>query len=137
VRPVMTSMKRNQGGRLGRAQGHPERRSRRVRAEHDSITRQTIGPHSSRSLHASNVSPRAPGSPVGSVDRWVNEAKLQQIADRYGIDDGMSDAITGHAPASVGRAYGAPNVEDMARELKKFPRWVETSSLAYVFPECP
>jgi hypothetical protein len=35
----------------------------------------------------------------------------------------VSDAITGHAPATIGRAYGAPTVEDMAEALKKFPRY--------------
>jgi hypothetical protein len=28
---------------------------------------------------------------------------FKQMADRHGIENGMSDAITGHAPASVGR----------------------------------
>lgn len=48
---------------------------------------------------------------------------FKQIADRHGISERVSDAITGHAPATVGRTYGAPNDEDMARELKKFPRY--------------
>ena len=30
-------------------------------------------------------------------------------------------AITGDAPTTAGSGYGAPNVEDMARELGKFP----------------
>jgi integrase len=48
---------------------------------------------------------------------------FKQIAERHGITERVSDAITGHAPATVGRGYGAPNVEDMARELGKFPRY--------------
>jgi hypothetical protein len=38
----------------------------------------------------------------------------------------MSDAITGHAPANVGRSYGAPTVGDMAEALKTFPRYDTT-----------
>jgi integrase len=48
---------------------------------------------------------------------------FQRIADRSGIQEKMSDAITGHAPASVGRSYGTPSVGDMAEALKKFPRY--------------
>jgi hypothetical protein len=39
----------------------------------------------------------------------------------------MSDAVTGHAPATVDRSYGAPTIEDMARELAKFP-WYKTQA---------
>jgi integrase len=49
---------------------------------------------------------------------------FKQIAERHGISERVSDAITGHAAATVGRAYGAPTVEDMARELVKFPRYM-------------
>jgi integrase len=48
---------------------------------------------------------------------------FKQIAERHGISERVSDAITGHAAATVGRTYGAPTVEDMARELGKFPRY--------------
>jgi integrase len=48
---------------------------------------------------------------------------FKQIAARKGIPDGMSDHLTGHAPASVARGYGAPTVPDMAAALKKFPRY--------------
>jgi hypothetical protein len=48
---------------------------------------------------------------------------FKQIADRVGISEKTSDAITGHAPASVARSYGAPSVGDMAKALKKFPRY--------------
>ena len=48
---------------------------------------------------------------------------FKQIAARNNISDGMSDYITGHAPASVARGYGAPTVKDMAEALKKFPRY--------------
>jgi integrase len=47
---------------------------------------------------------------------------FKQIADRAGISEKISDAITGHAPASVARSYGAPTVGDMAEAMKKFPR---------------
>jgi integrase len=49
---------------------------------------------------------------------------FKQIAARHGISDGTSDYITGHAPASVARGYGAPTLNDMADALKKFPRYV-------------
>lgn len=48
---------------------------------------------------------------------------FKQIADRVGISEKVSDAITGHSPASVGRSYGAPTVGDMAKALKKFPKY--------------
>ncbi|MFK4385897.1 tyrosine-type recombinase/integrase [Bradyrhizobium sp. USDA 223] len=48
---------------------------------------------------------------------------FKQIADRVGISEKVHDAITGHAPASEGRRYGAPTVEDMAKALKRFPRY--------------
>jgi hypothetical protein len=48
---------------------------------------------------------------------------FKRIADRVGISEKMSDAITGHAPANVARSYGAPSVGDMAKALKKFPRY--------------
>jgi hypothetical protein len=48
---------------------------------------------------------------------------FKQVAEREGITERMSDYITGHAPANVGRGYGAPTVEDMAEALKKFPRY--------------
>jgi integrase len=49
---------------------------------------------------------------------------FKQIADRHDISERISDWITGHSPASVGRGYGAPTLEDMAAALKKFPRYV-------------
>jgi integrase len=51
----------------------------------------------------------------------------KQIAERSGISERVSDTITGHAPASVGRAYGKPNLSDMAAALAKFPRYLQTS----------
>lgn len=48
---------------------------------------------------------------------------FKQIAARHGIAERISDFITGHAPVSVGRGYGAPTLADMAKELKKFPRY--------------
>ncbi len=65
---------------------------------------------------------------VGVTDKGIqpNHAwrhTFKQIADRVGISEKMSDAITGHAPASVARSYGAPTVGDMADALRKFPRY--------------
>ena len=35
----------------------------------------------------------------------------------------MLDAICGHAPATVGRSYGEPDLADKASALRKFPRF--------------
>lgn len=48
---------------------------------------------------------------------------FKQIAERCGISERVSDYITGHAPATVSRGYGAPTLQDMAEVLKKFPRY--------------
>jgi integrase len=48
---------------------------------------------------------------------------FKQVAAHNGIPDGMSDYITGHAPATVARGYGAPTIGHMAEALKKFPRY--------------
>jgi hypothetical protein len=40
-----------------------------------------------------------------------------------GITEKVHDAITGHTPATEGRKYGQPSVADMAKALKKFPRY--------------
>jgi hypothetical protein len=49
------------------------------------------------------------------------------MAARVGIDEHYSDAITGHSPATTGRAYTTPLPEDLAEALQKFPRyrWIE------------
>ena len=47
---------------------------------------------------------------------------FKQIGRRAGISDPVLDAICGHAPASVGSAYGRASLEDMAAALKTFPR---------------
>ena len=65
---------------------------------------------------------------LGVTDKEVrpNHAwrhSFKQIAARNGIPDGMSDYLTGHAPATVARGYGAPTISDMAEALKKFPRY--------------
>jgi len=52
---------------------------------------------------------------------WRHLFKL--IAERASIPERLSDVITGHAAASVGRAYGAPMLADLAREMTKFPRY--------------
>jgi integrase len=65
---------------------------------------------------------------LGITDKEVrpNHAwrhSFKQIAARNGISDGMSDYLTGHAPATIARGYGAPTVADMAEAMKKFPRY--------------
>jgi integrase len=48
---------------------------------------------------------------------------FKQIADRAGITERMSNYITGHAHTSEGAKYGAPTVDDMAKALRRFPRY--------------
>jgi hypothetical protein len=47
---------------------------------------------------------------------------FKQVAHRAGLSEKVIDAIVGHAPASVGRAYGEPTLQDKAAALAKFPR---------------
>jgi hypothetical protein len=39
------------------------------------------------------------------------------------MSEKVIDAIVGHAPASVGRAYGEPTLADKAAALSNFPRY--------------
>lgn len=48
---------------------------------------------------------------------------FKTVAARAGIEDRMSDAITGHAPATVAGRYVHPEIKDMADALKRFPRY--------------
>jgi integrase len=48
---------------------------------------------------------------------------FKRIAEAVGITEKVHDAITGHTPATEGRKYGQPSVTDMAKALKKFPRY--------------
>jgi integrase len=48
---------------------------------------------------------------------------FKAIGDRNGMREKIIDAIVGHAPATVGRGYGAPTLADKAAELKTFPRF--------------
>ena len=48
---------------------------------------------------------------------------FKAIAFRCGMSEKIIDAIVGHAPASVGRAYGEPTLADKAVALSKFPRY--------------
>lgn len=52
---------------------------------------------------------------------WRHTFKAQ--AARAGMDERYSDAITGHAPATIGRSYTKPLPEDLAEAMKKFPRY--------------
>ena len=49
---------------------------------------------------------------------------FKQIADRAKISERMSDTITGHAHRTVGAAYGGATLEDMAKAMGRFPRYV-------------
>jgi integrase len=85
-----------------------------------------------------NPSRSRAGNVRGDLAEWVREQGVtdpelspthawrhtfKQIAERVGITEKVHDAITGHAPASEGRKYGQPTAEDMAKALKKFPRY--------------
>jgi integrase len=48
---------------------------------------------------------------------------FKQIAARNGIEEAMRDYITGHAPATIGRSYTVPSLEDMAKAMEKFPTY--------------
>jgi integrase len=48
---------------------------------------------------------------------------FKAIGARCGISEKLLDAIVGHAPASVGRAYGEPMLADKAAALANFPRY--------------
>jgi integrase len=58
---------------------------------------------------------------VSPTHGWRHTFKA--IAERSGISERISDAITGHAPTTSGRGYGRPTVADMAGALKNFPRF--------------
>ena len=49
---------------------------------------------------------------------------FKQIAERHGISERVSNSLTGHAPHTVGRGYGAPTLSDMAAALRNFPRYL-------------
>jgi integrase len=85
--------------------------------------------------------PLFPGNPRGVRKRladWVRSLGVddpelspnhacrhtfKQVAHRAGLSEKVIDAIVGHAPASVGRAYGEPTLADKAAALAKFPRY--------------
>jgi integrase len=89
-----------------------------------------------------NADPTNPGRPraVKARERlatWVREigisdSELQpnhawrhtfkKIGARAGLTEKMLDAICGHAPPSVGRGYGEPDLADKAEALQRFPR---------------
>ena len=58
---------------------------------------------------------------ISPTHAWRHTFK--QRAARNGIAENVHDEITGRAPASEGRKYTVPTVEDMAAALKKFPRY--------------
>jgi integrase len=65
---------------------------------------------------------------IGITDKEVSPTHgwrhtFKQVAARHNISDRVSDAITGHAPPTEGRAYGAPTLEDKAKALTLFPRY--------------
>jgi len=96
-------------------------------ADPEASTRDVTNPKRSRAVQARNRLGEWVRS-IGVADKEASPTHgwrhtFKQIADRHGISDRVSDAITGHAPATEGRAYGAPTLEDMANALRKFPRY--------------
>lgn len=94
--------------------------------------------HPSKSGSATNPSKARSVKAREQLAQWVREQGVddpnvkpnhawrhtfKQVAERNGISERMSDYITGHAPATVSRGYGAPTLQDMAAAIKKFPRY--------------
>jgi integrase len=52
---------------------------------------------------------------------WRHTFKAR--AERFGMSERYSDAITGHAPPTAGRTYGKPTPEDLAEAMRRFPRY--------------
>ncbi len=52
---------------------------------------------------------------------WRHAFRLR--AERADIPGRLIDVICGHKPASIGQAYGRPELSDLAREMAKFPRY--------------
>lgn len=110
-----------------------------VRAQGDGPLFYNVRP--AKTIEADPLNPTQPPSikTRGRLGYWVRELGVsdpevgpthgwrhlfQQIADRAGIAEKISDRITGHKPASTGRKYGPATVEDMAAALNKFPRYI-------------
>jgi integrase len=96
-------------------------------AEQEAPTRDITNPQRPRAVRARSRLGEWVRS-IGVADKEASPTHgwrhtFKQIADRQGISDRVSDAITGHAPPTQGRAYGAPTLEDMANALKLFPRY--------------
>jgi integrase len=96
-------------------------------AEEKAPTRDITNPKRSRAVRARSRLGEWVRS-MGVADKEASPTHgwrhtFKQIADRHGISDRVSDAITGHAPLTEGRAYGAPTLEDMANALKLFLRY--------------
>jgi integrase len=48
---------------------------------------------------------------------------FKQVGHRAGISERLLDEIVGHAPATVGKGYGIPTLQDKADALGRFPRY--------------
>jgi integrase len=96
-------------------------------ADQEASTRDITNPKRSRAVQARNRLGEWVRS-IGVADKEASPTHswrhtFKQIADRHSISDRVSDAITGHAPPTEGRAYGAPTLGDMANALRQFPRY--------------
>ena len=59
---------------------------------------------------------------------------FKQIGRRITKDDTLLDYICGHAPATEGRAYGEPTLQDMARVIEQFPQYTRMVKALKQFP---
>jgi integrase len=58
---------------------------------------------------------------VSPTHSWRHTFKLRAV--RHGMEERHADAICGHAPATVGRGYMTPELEDKVSAIRKFPRY--------------
>jgi integrase len=66
---------------------------------------------------------------IGVNDKYLKQPNhawrhtFKNIGRRSEPNDTYLDYICGHAPATVGRAYGEPELKDLARVIERFPRY--------------
>jgi len=66
---------------------------------------------------------RSLGTPTPSLANHAWRHTFKARAERSGMSEKYSDAITGHTPPTAGRAYGKPIPEDLAEAVRKFPQY--------------
>jgi len=66
---------------------------------------------------------------LGITDRELSPTHawrhtFKATAARHELSETVIDAITGHTQLTIGRGYAVPTLEDMAKALQRFPRYV-------------